>query len=151
MSDLGLNEAPLFYSISINLAQTYLLIGQNEKAFDIASNVINQEKISKVTLAEAQACLGNFYSKNNNLEASINYYNYAFNNYSESKGEINEFCRICTKNLGKIFIKKKEFNRALELYEKSLEICTGLGNQNSIDITRNEFEKLRDFIQNKLL
>lgn len=151
MSDLDLTETPLFYNISINLAQTYLLLNQKEKAFDIASSISNIQRISKVTLAEAEACLANYYSKQNNLELSINYYNLAFNNYSESKGEVNEFCRICTKNLGKILIKKKEYNTALEFYEKSLEICTGLGNQNFIDTTRSEFEKLRDFAQDKFL
>jgi tetratricopeptide (TPR) repeat protein len=151
MATLGLNYTGLFTKVSINLAQTYLLLNEINQAYEILLQIVQNEQRNTVYLAEAQACLANCYSKQNNLEDSFKAYISALMKYSAVKGESNEFCRVCNLNVGKILIKKKEFNQAQEYYEKSLEICRTLGRQNLIDSTQKELDKLKEFLQKKFL
>ncbi len=62
-------------------------------------------------------------------------------------GEKNEFCRICYKNIGRLFVRSRYEDENLTYYfEKSLKICKDLGLKELEIETQRELNDINDFL-----
>lgn len=117
-----INSDPLFLSTYPQLAQTYLRLGECEKAlkcyFDYALN--SEKRHDKTSLAEAYIGVGWVYYLQGEYPKAAEFYNKAVNTAKENKDKLNE--AIALRKLAVWHIDKYEYDRALELLTKSSEI-----------------------------
>lgn len=120
---------------TLNLAKTYLLIGNYPKSLNLYQEVIQNKNASSNDLLSAYNGIGIIYYYQRDYKSAIKYYDQALAISSAKKAEFEQekvLKQNLLNNLGIIYEEMKSFDKANFFYTEALNISKQLQDENSI-------------------